>query len=169
MDRTSGRGRVRVRPLSAGRYAGRSIVLLVVLVPVLVAALVGCAPQSPDHSSWTDQARQSLDDTQSQVATVGLLLRLEQDDKVPGKYQQVVAIDAEQAAGTALEKFGGEQPEPRDDATYRRVTSLISDASDLLSQARIAIVRRDTAAYPGLVEDLDDMADRLSRASDGLS
>lgn len=128
----------------------------------------GCAPQSPDHTSWTDQARQALEDTASQVATVALLLRLERENKVPGKYQQVVAQDSESAVGATMAKFGGEQPEPRDDATYKRVTSLMSDASDLVSEVRIAIVRRDSDEYPKLLEQLEELDRKLTHAADGL-
>jgi hypothetical protein len=128
----------------------------------------GCAPQSPDHSSWIDQARQSLKDVSSQVATVELLLELEQERKVPGKYQQVVAQDSESAVGATQEKFGGEQPEPRDDAEYKRITSLISDASDLLSEVRIAVVRRDDGAYPELLRQLAGLQEDLTTAQERL-
>lgn len=127
-----------------------------------------CAPQSPDHTSWTDQARQSLEDTSSEVATVALLLRLERDGKVPGKYQQVVAQDSEAAVGATMARFGGEQPEPRDDPTYRHVTSLMSDASDLLSEVRIAIVRRDSDQYPHLLDELETINRKLTDTAEGL-
>jgi ABC-type enterochelin transport system substrate-binding protein len=140
----------------------------VALVACFSVLMAGCAPQSPDHSSWTDQAVQSLKDVTSEVATVTLLLRLERDRKVPGKYQQVVAQDSESAVGETMSKFGGEQPEPRDDAEYKRVTTLISDASDLLSEVRIAIVRRDEDAYPGLLRQLEGLQEKLTRAQDRL-
>jgi hypothetical protein len=134
----------------------------------LSLATTACAPQSPDRSSWMDQAHKSLDDVSSEVATVSLLLRLEGEDKVPGKYQQVVAQDSEAAVGETMSKFGGEQPPEGEDDTYGRVTSLMSDASDLLSQVRIAIVRRDTGEYPELREDLAQMQDQLSKQEDAL-
>ena len=147
----------------ARRYA------VAALVSSLGAGLLtGCAPQAPDHSSWTDQAHVALQDVSSEVATVTLLLRLEQQRKVPGKYQQVVAQDSESAVGATMAKFGGEQPEPRDDDVYKRVTSLMSDASDLLSQVRIAIVRRDEAAYPDLLRQLEGLQENLTRAEDRL-
>ena len=138
------------------------------MVCVGLSLVAGCAPQSPDHSSWTGQASQSLKDVSSEVATVTLLLRLERERKVPGKYQQVVAQDSESAVGATMAKFGGEQPEPRDDATYHRVTSLMSDASDLLSQVRIAIVRRDSDRYPDLLDQLEGLDRNLTDAADGL-
>ena len=133
-----------------------------------VVALTGCAPQAPDHTSWTDQARQSLEDTVSEVETVALLLRLEQEGKVPGKYQQVVAQDSESAVGATMARFGGEQPEPRDDKTYALVTRLMSRASDLLADARIAIVRRDSGEYADLLSELERLGRHLSRVAGRL-
>lgn len=148
------------------KSVARSLAIWGTTLLVLLAA--ACAPQAPDHSSWTDQARQGLEDTASEVATMALLLRLEQQGKVPGKYQQVVAQDSESAVGAVLAKFGGEQPEPRDDAAYVRVTGLMSDASDLVSEVRIAVVRRDTGAYPGLLDRLERLDRRLTEAAEGL-
>jgi hypothetical protein len=146
---------VRLLGAAARPTAGAATLLAVVLV-------TGCAPQAPDHTSWTDQARQSLEDTASEVETVALLLRLEEDGKVPGKYQQVVAQDSEAAVGATMARFGGEQPEPRDDEAYSRVTGLMSDASDLLAETRIAIVRRDTGRYPDLLRRLEGLGRHLS-------
>jgi len=148
------------------RSPARALAGLGTALVVLLAA--ACAPQSPDHSSWTDQAHQALEDTASEVATVSLLLRLERQGKVPGKYQQVVAQDSESAVGATMSKFGGEQPEPQDDPTYRRVTGVMSDASDLLSEVRIAIVRRDSAAYPKLLDRLVDVEARLNEVARDL-
>jgi hypothetical protein len=67
-----------------------------------------------------------------------------------------------------MSKFGGEQPEPRDDAEYKRVTSLMSDASDLLSEVRIAIVRRDEDSYPALLRQLEELHDSLTRAQERI-
>ena len=97
-----------------------------------------------------------------------LLLRLQADDKVPGKYQQVVAQQSETAVGETMSRFGGEQPEPEDDAEYRRVTNLMSDASDLLADVRIAIVRRETGEYPHLLDQLGKLEDDLTAAQGRL-
>jgi hypothetical protein len=154
----------------AHRPRGRKERALVTLAGLALSlgAVSACAPQSPDRSSWADQAHQSLEDVSSEVATVSLLLRLGSEDKVPGKYQQVVAQDSESAVGQTMATFGGEQPPPSEDATYRKVTSLMSDASDLLAEVRIAIVRRDTGAYPKLRQDLVEMQDRLCQQEDEL-
>jgi hypothetical protein len=123
----------------------------------------GCAPQSPDSSSWRDQAYQTLDDVSSSVATVSLLLEQAQAGRVFGKYAQIVALNAETNAGKATSKFTAEQPVPADSAAYQHVTTTLSDAGDVLSQVRIAIVRRDQAAYPRLLRQLSAADKRLSR------
>lgn len=151
------------------RRARRDGATAVAVVALVVMAATGCAPQSPDRSSWSDQANTALEDTASEVATVSLLLRLEDQGKVPGKYQQVVAQDSETAVGKTLARFAGEQPPPREDATYTEVTSLISDASDLLARVRIAVVRRDTDLYAPLQQDLQDTHDELTGAADELA
>ncbi len=137
-------------------------------VAVLAAAVAGCAPRAPDDSSWVDQAHLALEDTSSQVATVSLLLRLATEDKVLGKYQQVVAQDSETAVGATLQHFGGEQPPPQDDATYAEVTGVLTDASDLLSQVRIAVVRRATSDYPALLTELESVGRDLTATAEGL-
>jgi hypothetical protein len=135
---------------------------------VVAALLTGCAPQAPDHGSWRDQAHLSLEDVASNVATAGLLVGLAQDDRMFGKYQQIVALNAETNAGRTADHFSGEQPEPRDDPTYTRVTTVLSDATDLLSQVRIALVRRDRASYDDLATRLHHMTARLQRAESAV-
>jgi hypothetical protein len=133
-------------------------------VAVAALAFSGCAPQAPDHSSWRDQAHLSIEDVSSNVSTMTLLLRLVREDRMFGKYQQIVALNSETNAGRTASHFSAEQPEPRDDPAYTRVTGLLSDAGDLLSEVRIALVRRDTQQYPKLARELDQMSKRLSRA-----
>jgi hypothetical protein len=125
---------------------------------------VACAPQSPDHSSWRDQGYQALTDVSSNVATATLLLEQLQDGRVFGKYAQVVSLNAETNAGQVTSKFSAEQPVPSDSATYEHLTTVLSDAGDVLSQVRIAVVRRDSAAYPKLLRQLSRSSKQLSRA-----
>jgi hypothetical protein len=149
-------------------HGGRQVTVVAVAGLVLSLAATACAPQSPDRSSWIDQAHTALDDVSSEVATVSLLLHLQDEDKVPGKYQQVVAQDSESAVGKTMSKFSGEQPPEGEDDTYRDVTAVMSEASDLLAEVRIAIVRRATGEYPTLREQLVTMQDQLTQQTDEL-
>jgi hypothetical protein len=131
---------------------------------VVAGSLTGCAPQAPDHSSWRDQAHLSLEDVASNVSTMSLLVRLVREDRMFGKYQQIVALNSETNAGRTADHFSAEQPEREDDRTYKRVTTLLSDATDLLSEVRIALVRRDDHEYPRLAAELSKMSGQLSKA-----
>jgi hypothetical protein len=139
---------------------GRAIGVFV----LVVMGLTSCAPQAPDHSSWRDQAHLSIEDVASNVSTMSLLLRLVCEDRMFGKYQQIVALDSEINAGRTADHFSADQPEPEDDRTYKRVTTLLSDATDLLSEVRISLVRRDVQEYAHLAEELSKKSDRLSKA-----
>jgi hypothetical protein len=124
----------------------------------------GGAPQSPDHESWLDQAHTSLDEVSSDIATAQLLLRLAGHDKLLDNYQKIVALDSENAAGKVASHLSGEQPEPADQASYSRVTTVLSDAGDLLSQVRIVLVRGDTSQYAGLGRALQKMQQKITKA-----
>jgi hypothetical protein len=150
--------------MEAGRRRGSPRALGSLVCTGVLALVTACAPQAPDHSSWRDQAHLSLEDVASNVSTMSLLLRLVRDGRMFGKYQQVVALNSETNSGRTTDHFSGEQPEPRDDATYDRVTTVLSAACDLLSDVRIALVRRDSTQYPRLAQELARMTDRLTRA-----
>ncbi len=149
--------------MKAGRWVG--VAQLVVVLLILGTA---CAPSSPDQAAWTDQARRALASAQSEVQTLRLTLRQQGAGKTWQNYQQVVALDSEEAAGRTAESFSSLQPPIGDDDAYRRVTSLLSDASDLVTDVRIAVVRDDTGSYPGLIEDLGRMSAELDRGITGL-
>jgi hypothetical protein len=138
------------------------------VVPAVLMALTlllgtACAPKSPDRAVWTDQARHAVTDVQGEVATVELVLRQQRAGKLPQNYQQVVVLGSEEAIGTTAESFSSVQPPEGADSHYQRVTSVLSDASDLVAQTRIAIVREDTAEYPKLLRELGTVSDDLSK------
>jgi hypothetical protein len=146
------------------RWRGHRSIVATCAGTLLALAFTSCAPQAPDHSSWRDQAHLSISDVSSNVSTMSLVLHLVRDGRMFGKYQQIVALNSETNAGRTADHFSAEQPEPEDDQTYRRVTTVLSDATDLLSEVRIALVRRDDQEYPRLAAELSKMSDQLSKA-----
>ena len=134
----------------------------------LLAAGTGCAPKTPDHAVWVDEAHRALADVRGEVETVRLVLRQQREGQAPQNFQQVVVLDSEEAAGATAESFSSVQPPVGDDRRYRYVTTLLSDASDLVADARIAVVREDTASYPGLIRDLRRMSADLEHGMIGL-
>jgi hypothetical protein len=144
------------------------------VVPGVLLALAmllnsACAPKSPDPPVWTDQARHAITDVQGEVATVELVLRQQQSDKLPQNYQQVVVLGSEEAIGTTAESFSSVQPPPGEDARYKQVTSVLSDASDVVAETRIAVVREDTGEYGRLLRDLGKVSDDLSKELEELN
>jgi hypothetical protein len=73
-------------------------------------------------------------------------------------------LDAERNAGTTTARFTAVQPEPADDDAYRHVSTVLSDAGDLLAEVRIAVVRRDERSYAGLTHRLSSTLHDLDRA-----
>lgn len=144
--------------------AGAVGLALVLSLGVAYVVSPGGAPQSPNHESWLDQAHTSLDEVSSDIATAQLLLRLAEQDKVLATYQRVVALESEGSAGKVAGHLSAEQPEPADQATYTRVTTVLSDAADLLSSTRILLVRGDASQYPRLDEALQKMQQRITWA-----
>jgi hypothetical protein len=155
---------------STSRIRGLAVVAGAVGLPLVLSLGVayvvspGGAPQSPNHESWLDQAHTSLDEVSSDIATAQLLLRLAEQDKVLATYQRVVALESESSAGKVAGHLSAEQPEPADQATYTRVTTVLSDAADLLSSTRILLVRGDASQYPRLDEALQKMQQRITWA-----
>jgi hypothetical protein len=137
---------------------------LVLTVGVVYVRSFGDAPQSPGHNAWLDQAHTALDEVSSDLATAQLLLQLIEHGRVLGHYEQVVALNSESAAGKVSDHLGAEQPGLADQATFSLVTGVLSDASDLLSTVRIAVVRRDSSQYPKLDRALTHMQGRISQA-----
>jgi hypothetical protein len=155
---------------STPRTRGLAVVACAVgLAVVLSLAVVyvvspGGAPQSPNHQSWLDQAHTSLDEVSSSVATDQLLLRLAEQNKVLATYQRIVALDNESSAGKVASHLSGEQPETADQSAYARVTGVLSDASDLLSNVRIVLVRGESSQYPALGRALQKMQQEIAWA-----
>lgn len=140
-----------------------------VLVALVLVTLVGCAPQTPDHESWTDSALQALDDSGGEVATARLVLTQSRRGLVTRSYEKVVTFEAEEAAGRISDSFSAKQPPTEDDADYRAVTTALSDAADLLADVRIAVERADVEAYPDLLEQLARTEQDLTRTGRELA
>jgi hypothetical protein len=55
------------------------------------------------------------------------------------------------------------------DPRFKRVSSLLGDATDLVTESRIALYRHDRAEYPALISDLDDLTTKLERLEKEMS
>ncbi|WP_139230126.1 hypothetical protein [Nocardioides terrae] len=138
--------------------------MAVVLTLLAVATSAGCAPGTPDDDSWRDDAVRVTGDVGSAVSTVELALR--HRDRLFRTYLQTVAVDAEEAAGTAATRLEGVQPPDPELDRNSDVTSAIDDATSLLTDVRIAVVRR--APLQHFINELSSAADRLDHLEQSL-
>ena len=131
---------------------------------LVVAVVTGCAPGTPDEDSWRDDAVRVTGDVGSAVATVELVLR--QRDRVFGNYLQTVAVDAEDSAGKAATRLEAVQPPDVELDRNDQVTTALDDATSLLTDVRIAVVRGAPLAH--FIPQLSSTADDLDELESSL-
>jgi hypothetical protein len=135
---------------------------------LVLVLLCACEPKTPSRSAWRTDAYYAVTDVSSDVATAQLVLQQLIRDRVPGNYAQVALVTAESDAGKKAQKLGAYQPPPPDIPRLHYVSSVLSDAQDLLTDVRIAVVRRQSSTYPDLVQRLKKQTTALDDASKAL-
>lgn len=141
----------------------RPVLVLVALVP-----LCACEPTQPDHGTWREDAYYAVSDVGSAVATAYLVVRQLERDDIAGNYAQVALVTAEETAGKKTERFTAEQPPESDSDRFSKVSDALSNAGDLLTDTRMAVVRRNAAAYPSLEQQLKKQQDTLDQLGSAL-
>lgn len=138
----------------------------VVAASVLAAItpLAACAPGTPDDDSWRDDAVRVTGDVGSAVSTMELTLR--HRDRLFQNYLQTVALDSEESADKAATRLEGVQPPDAELDRNDEVTSAIDDATSLLTDVRIAVVRG--APLTSFIDQLSESADELDRLEQSL-
>jgi len=150
------------------RHRRRSTAM--VAASLLGAVLGGCIAPAFDSGAFTHNAIEALDAATSETRTARLALQAKLGDRVTQPYVDTVVTASEKALGPIQDSFGTvDAPSTTDDALRDDVTTLLSDAADALTAARIAVRRHDEAAMKGSVAELGSVSDRLERKSDSLS
>jgi hypothetical protein len=124
-------------------------------------ALTGCVPGEPSAADWRSTARQTLEDSVSEVESVALVLDLESGDRLPGRAARVAAVESEESLAKAEEALSTQQPPSDLRREDRVVADLLGRATDLVREARIAITAGHESSYDGLRERLLDLSDDL--------
>jgi hypothetical protein len=141
----------------------------VLTVLAAVAALAGCVPSEPSTADWESTARQTLEDTISQVESVALVVDLQSRDRMPGRSARVAAVETEDTLATTEQAFSALQPPPGSSREDAEVSDLLARATVLVRESRIALVADDASAYDGLHERLDELSEDLAAALAALS
>ncbi len=131
--------------------------------------LVGCTPQTADTDTYRDSAHVAVSDALSEVASTALVLRQRADGQVWEAYAVTTVRTSEQAVATVADGFLTLQPPPSSDDVASRTSDLLSRSQDLVTAARVALMRSDRTVYAGLVDKLDGLAADLSGAEDDYS
>ena len=131
-------------------------------------ALTGCVPGEPSAADWRSTARQSLEDSVSEVESVALVLDLESGDRLPGRSARVAAVESEESLAKAEEALSTLQPPTDLRREDGEVSDLLGRATDLVREARIAITAGHESSYDGLRERLLDLSDDLDAERQGL-
>lgn len=140
----------------------------VVASGAVLLALAGCAPATPSPADWRSSADQTLEDTVSEVESVALVLDLQEHHRLPVRSARVAAVESEESLATAEEGLTTQQPPAGETRSDREVGDLLTRASDLVREARIALTAGDDEAYADLRRRLLDLADDLESAREHL-
>ncbi len=137
----------------------------------LVAALLlsGCVPASPDAGTYDDKVRVTLGAAVSDVRTVQTLLETLYDDRMLRQTAIAQMRYSEKSLGTATSALTELNPPPQRDRLTRRMSTLLGDAEDLMDEARTAVERYHRDRYPGLADDLDQVAKDLEKLEEQVS
>ena len=165
----------RARPLlvrpAVARGAARRLrrpLRAAVAVALVLAVGTACVPPTPDRQAWRSEAGRTVDDVASEVATARRVLGTVQDSHLFATTARVMAVEAEEAAGTAAQGFSAAQPPPTERRSYDDVTAALQRATSLLADVRIAVRAGDEASYGRLVDQLDRVRHRLDRVARSL-
>jgi hypothetical protein len=131
---------------------------------VLAALLLaGCIPASPDADTYDDKAMRTLGAGVSDVRTVQKLMQTLYDGRMLRPSAIAQMRYSEGSLATASGAFTELNPPPSRDALNEKVSTLMSDASDLLAEARTAIERENVQDYPKLAKEMGKLADKLEK------
>jgi hypothetical protein len=144
------------------RLAGTFLLLAALLVPS------ACRPSSPDESGWRSTAEQAVSDMVSEVATSRLAVQEQLRDRFVGRYAVVVLTYSEEAAGKASDSVATVQPPPAARPSYDELTTLLSDATDAIADARIAVAAGDEPKSRKAIVDLTRLLARLRPLASSL-
>jgi hypothetical protein len=130
------------------------------LAATLLAA--GCVSPSRTDRDYRRKAANTAEAVASSVNTVKLGADAARDGKVFGPYLSRLVAEAEEDALAAQQAFDSVQPpSATDDTVHDHLDELLTDALDLLREARLAVRRGELAHVASLSDKLTEAADAL--------
>jgi hypothetical protein len=142
----------------AERAAGLPLV-----VTVLACLLAGCAGPTASAQAMRSQAGRSALSVVSELQTVDLAARTQLRGDAWWSYTDVTVTAAEDAVGTVESTLTSRQPPPGTDQVYRHTSDALAAATDLVTEVRIAVRRKDAAELARLRKEIPPLIRELER------
>ena len=137
---------------------------------VLAFVSASCVAPAFDSGAYEENAIHALDSGTAETRTAAVALEAALQGRVSQAYLDTVVSASEQALGPVQDSFGAvDAPSTADDGLRDRVTTLLQDAADGLTDARIAVRRHDRSGMKDALTALRKTADALETQSDDLS
>jgi hypothetical protein len=137
---------------------------------LLACLLCGCVAPAFDTGAYERNAIRALYSAVSDARTGALALETLLDDRLTRPYADTVVTESEEAVGPVEDSFGSVDPPSAADVRLRdEVGGLLSDTSDALADARIALRRDDRGGMRGSMAQLRALADRMEARSERLA
>lgn len=135
---------------------------------LLATLLTGCVPASPDTGTYDDKVRLTLGSAVGDVRTVERLLQTLHDDRMLRPAAIAQLRYSEDSLGTATKALTELNPPPARDRLADRADTLLTDADDTMTEARLAVERHEVGSYLRLARDLEKVAVAMEQVEERL-
>ncbi|MDC5697018.1 hypothetical protein OO014_07080 [Intrasporangium calvum] len=137
--------------------------------PAACVVLAGCVAPAVDTGAYQHNAVGALESAVSTARVAALALDARVHDRITLAYADTVVTESEEALDPIAASFAVVDPPGRDvDPLRGTVLDLLSEAGDLLADARIAVRREDVGAMGDLADQLRDVADDMEQQAETL-
>jgi hypothetical protein len=130
------------------------------LVSVLASA---CAGPTVSPAAMRSQAGRSALSVVSELQTVDLAVRTQLRDDAWWSYTDVTVTAAEDAVSTIESTLTSRQPPSGTDPVYRRTSDALAAATDLVTEVRVAVRRKDEAELTRLRKEIPPLVKELEK------
>ncbi len=158
----------RRRPMTRRRPHPCRVAVSAVGISLVTALVAGCVTPATGIDDYRDKAAMSVEAATSEVETARLTARVALADRIFKPYADETISASEQALGSISNSFTSVQPPQGMDRLRDEVSTLLSDAEDAVSAARISIRRSDRDGLRHALDDLDKASADLGRTEERL-
>ena len=130
--------------------------------------VTGCIPATPDADTYRDKAQRTLGAGVSEATTVAKVLQTLDEDKNFRSSAITQVRDSQSAVDTAEGAFIELTGPAELDRLTTRTGTLMSDAGDVMDDARTAIEHHDTGSYASLADQLEKLAAKMEKLEERL-